>query len=86
MAENLEESKQLSSYIEEPEMLNAEKELIKTNIGLIQREREAPRAPDYVGTDNSACAWVRKRNPAGEPIELNVKIGGFYFTLKKRFL
>ena len=85
MSENLEESKQLSAYVEEP-AIGTEKELIKTNIGMIQREREAPRAPDYVGTDNNACAWVRKHNAAGEPIEINVKIGGFYFTLKKRFL
>lgn len=89
MSENLEESKQLSAYVEEPEILNAEKELIKTNLGMQERkreDREPPRPPDYVGDGHSACAWIKNRNTAGEPVTLNVKIGDFYFTLRKRFL
>jgi len=88
MSENLEESKQLSEYIEEP-VIKAEKELIKTNLGLQEQkrdEREPPRPPDYINEEHSACAWVTNRNTAGEVIKLNVKIGGFYFKLRKRFL
>ncbi len=88
MSEDLEESKQLSAYVEEPEVLNAEKEIIKTNLGMIEHkreEREPPRPPDYVNEEHNACAWVTNRNSAGEPIKLNVKIGSFYFKLRKRF-
>jgi hypothetical protein len=88
MSENLEESKQLSAYVEEP-AIGTEKELIKTNLGLQERkreEREPPRPPDYISEEHSACAWIANRNPAGEVIKLNVKIGDFYFKLRKRFL
>lgn len=45
-----------------------------------------PRPPDFIGNDHNAVAWIANKNPDGEIIALNVKIGELYFKLRKRFL
>jgi len=80
MSEDLIESKPLSEYV------NSEPETTfkKTETGL-KELRDPPRPPDFISDQHSACAWVSNRNPEGEIIALNVKIGDFYFKLRKRF-
>lgn len=71
----------ITAPIEEPE-----EHIIKSELGLV-REAFKPSAPDFV-VDNqpSVCAWIDKRNPAGEVITLNLKVGELRFKLRKRFL
>lgn len=79
----------INDYLKPKEpILNAEKELIKTERGLIAvtKDKEPPRSPDFIGDDHDACAWISQRNPDGEIIRLNVKIGDFRFKLRKRFI
>lgn len=79
----------INDYLKSKEpILNAEKELIKTERGLIAvtKDKEPPRSPDFIGDDHDACAWISQRNPDGEIIRLNVKIGDFRFKLRKRFI
>jgi hypothetical protein len=64
--------------VEDQSVLPAETEPKKPNF-------EA-RAPDFIGNDHNAVAWIAAVNTNGEIITLNLKIGELRLKLKKRFL
>jgi len=72
--------------IESPQFKDESEIKIKKTIVGLKEVTDPPRPPDFIAEDHNACAWVSQRNSSGEPIKLNVKVGSFYFKLRKRFL
>lgn len=69
--------------VETPEQETEQETKQEPTQNLPPKERNLP---DYVGDDHNACAWIAHTNPNGEIVSFNVKIGGFRFKLRKRFL
>lgn len=78
MSENLEITEVETGQTEAQEKEAQEK--------LDKKDQFKPTAPDFVGDDHNACAWVLNRNTDGHIVKMRVKIGEFRFNLRKRFL